>query len=200
VFTAYSNEEAFDIHGRKKADLIITELYGSGMNAVQLCSQIREAPDLRHVSVIICCRDNEVELSQSRSSRANAVVTLPLKPAHLRHKIQELLAVPSRGGYRASFSARCARHSLHNPFDCIAENISVSGMLIETKADLMQGDRINCSLVLPPAASFEAQAEIVRAEKSNAAGDRIRYGLRFSRLDPLARRAIEVLVQNSSRF
>jgi c-di-GMP-binding flagellar brake protein YcgR len=126
------------------------------------------------------------------------VVTLPIKPALLRHKIQELLSVPSRGGYRVRFSARCARHSLRNPFDCVAENISISGMLIETNADLKQGDRINCSLILPPAASFETQGEIVRAEKSKAADDRSRYGLKFSRLDPLARRAIEVLVQNSS--
>lgn len=196
IVTAFSNEEALTVHKKKNADLIITELYGSGMNAVQFCSLLREAPDLRRVSVIVCCRSNEIELRESERCRANAVVTLPVGPDLLRHTVHQLLSIPARGDYRVHFSARCARYSLHNPFDCEIRNISVTGMLIEAAADLRRGDRINCSLVLPPAASFETQLEVVRAVESKAS-DRNRYGVRFSRLDQAARRTIESLVEKN---
>ncbi len=197
MLTAYSNEEAYDIHRKKKADLIITELFGSGMNAVQFCSLIREDRDMRRVSVIICCRDNEIELGESKRCRANAVMTVPIQPSLLRHKVQELLNISLRGNCPVRFSARCARHSLRDPFDCEIENISTTGMLIEASAELNRGDRINCALVLPPAAAFEMQLEVVRTVKSKTGSDRNQYGVRFSRVDQAAQRVIEKLVEKS---
>lgn len=195
IHTAYSNEDALNLHRRKSANLILVELYGAGMNAVQFCSRIREAADLRSVSVIVCCRANDIELAEGRRCRANAVVTLPFEPMRLRQTVYRLLDIPRRGEYRARFSARSAGGPLRGPFDCEIGNISVTGMLIEAGAELNPGDRINCSLALP-AASFDTQFEVVRAVKGDSA-DRNRYGVRFYRLDPSARRAIEVLVEKS---
>lgn len=192
IYTAFSNEDALNLHRKKKADLIITELFGAGMNAVQFCSVIRETPELRRVSVVVYCRDNDVELKESRRCRANAVITLPIERGLLRHTVQQLLAISSRADYRVRFSARCARHSLRNPFECEAENISATGMLIQAGTELSRGDRINFSLTLPAASSFEIQAEVVRTVKS--ANERNRYGLRFSRLDPSAQKTIETIV------
>ncbi len=192
LLTAYSNEDALNLHRRKRAHLILVELYGAGMNAVRFCSLIREAADLRQVSVIVCCHANDIELSESGRCRANAVVTMPFEPARLRQAVRRLLEVPHRGEYRAHFSARSA----DRPFDCEVGNISVTGMLIEAGAELNPGDKINCSLALP-SASFDAQFEVVRAVRGGPA-DRTLYGVRFSRLDPSARRAIEVLVEKSA--
>ena len=61
MLTAYSNTDALRIHRKEKAALIITELYGSGMSAQQFCAQIRDDEELRDVSIIVCCRDNEIE-------------------------------------------------------------------------------------------------------------------------------------------
>lgn len=195
VLTAYSNEDALNLHRRKSAHLILVELYGSGINAVQFCSRIREAADLRRVSVLVCCRANEIELSESGRCKANGVITLPFEPLRLRHTVYRLLNIPQRGEYRARFSACSAGQSRRNNFDCEIGNISVTGMLIEAGADLNPGDKINCSLALP-AAAFDTQLEIVRVVKNNTA-DRNLYGVRFSRLDPSARRAIEILVEKS---
>jgi response regulator RpfG family c-di-GMP phosphodiesterase len=192
VLTAYSNADALKIHRKEKAALIITELYDSGMSAKQFCTQIRDDRELRDVSIIVCCRDNDIELGEAAQCRANAVLTLPLRGAVLRRKVNELLSIPARSSFHAQFSARTSGATSMS-IDCLTENISVTGMLIKSDAELRRGDLLQYSLDLAPARSFSMQAEIVRNEGG-------RYGVRFSRIDPAALRAIEVLVsQNPSR-
>jgi two-component system alkaline phosphatase synthesis response regulator PhoP len=186
VFTAYSNADALRIHQKEKVSLIITELYGSGMSGAQFCSNVRENEELRDVSIIVCCRDNEIELREAAQCRANAVLTMPLSGDALRRKIDALLSIPARGSFHAQFSARTGG-APRIAIDCRTENISVTGMLIRADAELRRGDLLQYSLDLAPAMSFAVQAEVVRA-------DRGRYGVRFARLDPAAQRAIEVLI------
>jgi CheY-like chemotaxis protein len=187
--TAYSNEDALRVQAREKAGVIITELYGSGMNAREFCDRIREDKALRDVSIIVCCRDNEVERAEAVKCRANAVMTLPLRGSLLRRAINEFLSVPARGAFHAQFSAHTSGPR-GLAVACRTENISVTGMLIRADTELRRGDRLLYSLDLAPARSFAMQAEVVRS-------DRGRYGLRFSRLDPAARKAIEALVSRS---
>jgi DNA-binding response OmpR family regulator len=189
VFTAYSNDDALRIHRKEKAALIITELYGSGMSAQQFCAQVRDDEELRDVSIIVCCRDNEIERKEAAQCRANTVLTIPFSGAVLRQHVHEFLSIPTRGIFHAQFSARTSGAPLI-AIDCRTENISVTGMLIKADAELRRGDVLQYSLDLAPAGSFSIQAEVVRND-----GDR--YGVRFSRLDPAARRAIEVLVSRS---
>lgn len=189
VLTAYSNADALRIHRKEKAALIITELYGSGMSAQTFCDHIRDDRGLREVSIIVCCRDNEIELKEAAQCRTNAVLTLPLRVAGLRQKVRELLSIPTRGSFEARFSARTGGVS-PMAIDCRTENISVTGMLIKADAELRRGDLLQYSLDLAPVRSFAVQAEVVR-------NDRGRYGVRFSRIDPAARRAIEVLVSRN---
>lgn len=197
IITAYSNEDALKVHKREKAALIVTELYGSGMNGVEFCSRLREDADLRGVSVIMFCRDNEVELEEAARCRANAVLTLPVQRALLREHILRLLSISFRGSYHVSFSAQRAG-SRGATVDCRTENISVSGMLIAANAELLRGETLRYSLELPPHRSFLMQAEVVRAD-AGTPSDRRRYGVRFSQLDPAARHAIEILVSREHR-
>jgi DNA-binding response OmpR family regulator len=190
LLTAYSNEDALRLHRKERAALIITELYGSGMNGRQFCSQVRDEEGLRHVSIIVCCRDNEVERKEAAQCRANAVLTLPLRGALLLEKARQFLNISTRGSFHVQFSARTKRVP-GMTIDCRSENISVTGMLIKSDAELRRGDQLQYSLYLAPAQSFPMQGEVVRNEQG-------RYGVRFSRLDPAARSAIEILVSQHS--
>ena len=193
TLTVSSNEDALNMYRKQKADLIITELHGSGLTGFELCSIIREEPALRRVSTIVFCEDSQAAIKEGVSCRANAVLMLPVNPALLRKTVQQLLSVPGRTHYRHSFIAHCARLSGRSFIECQVENISVTGMLIEANAVLKKGDRILCSLTLPPALSIETQAEVIRTAKTTT--DHNLYGLRFSSLAPSARRAIETLLQ-----
>jgi response regulator RpfG family c-di-GMP phosphodiesterase len=189
VLTAYSNADALRIHRKEKAALIITELYGSGMSAQQFCTQIRNDDELRDVSIIVCCRDNEIERKEAAQCRANAVLSLPFNGGMLRKYVHEFLNIPARGSFHAQFSAKTSG-AQHKAIDCRTENISVTGMLIKADAELRRGDKLQYSLDLASSRLFAVQAEVVR-------NDRDRYGVRFSRIDPAARRAIEALVRQS---
>jgi DNA-binding response OmpR family regulator len=187
MLTAYSNDDVLRIHRKVKAALIILGLYGSGVNARQFCDEIRGDGELRSVSIILCCRDNGIELKEALQCRVNAVLTLPLSAARLRGKVDELLSIPARCSFDARFSARTSAAS-RPAIDCRTENISATGMLIKADAELRRGDLLQYTLNLAPVARpFAVHAEVVR-------NDQGRYGVRFSRLDPAARRAIEVLV------
>ncbi len=192
TITAYSNEDALNVHWKHKADLIMVELYGSGMNAIQLCSMIREDPGIRKVSIIVFCRDNEIELRESRRCRANAVLTLPVQSSLLRSVVQKLLMISERTDYRLRFIAHSTRASDRGHFECEVENISVTGMLIGADAVLKKGDKISCSLALHHAVAVEALAEVTRTVTT--ASRHNKYGLRFFHLDPADRRAIETLI------
>ncbi len=190
MITAYSNEQALELHRSRKADLIITTLYGAGMNPVLFCSTLREDEGVRGVSIIVYCRDNEVERSESAQCRANAVLTLPVNGALLRETMLRLLSVPPRHIFRGTFMAR--RNSAADAtIDCLMENISVTGMLFEAGANLHKGEKLLCTLTLPSAPPFVTLAEVVRKSHELAPSKGTWYGARFTRLDPTARRAIE---------
>ncbi len=190
MITAYSNEQALELHRSRKADLLITTLYGSGMNTVQLCSTLREDESARGVSIIVCCRDNEVERAESAQCKANAVLTIPVNGTLLRETMLRLLRVPPRHTVRSTFSAR--RNSPADAaIDCLMENISVTGMLFEASTNLQKGEKLFCTLTLPSAPPFVTQAEVVRTSREQSPSKTMRYGARFTRLDPVARRAIE---------
>ncbi len=189
MLTAYSNADALRIYRKERAAVIITELYGSGMITQHFCAQVREDAELRDVSIIVCCRDNEIERMEAAQCRANAVLTFPLHGAELRQKVHEFLSIPPRGSFQAQFSARTSK-APRVAIDCRTENISVTGMLIKADAELSRGDVLQYSLELAPARSFAMQAEVVR-------NDRGSYGVRFSHPDPAALRAIEALVSRN---
>lgn len=196
VITAYSYGEAVKIHLSRKADLIITELYGPDMSTVRFCSLLRGEAGTRGVSIILYCRDNEVERSESAGCKANAVLTLPVDRRLLRGTMQRLLNVPPRRAFQTAFRARRSRIDAF--IDCCTLNISVSGMLIEAAADLHHGEQLHFSLALPAAPALAAQAEVVRAARTESPSRGMWYGLRFSRIDPATRRAIERIVSNPS--
>lgn len=199
VFTAYSNEEVLKIHGAEKVDLIITLIHLPGMSTADLCSLIRTIPNLRSVSMIIYSSDKEKDIALSERCRANAVMTLPVNAALQLDKIQELLNISSRGSCRVLLSVSLEGHLLGKPFTCTSENISASGLLMETHRNLERGDRIDCSLVLPDSTRVKTSGEIVRAIKNPTRFNPNWYGVKFSALAPEARCAIEALVNKRSQ-
>jgi DNA-binding response OmpR family regulator len=199
VFTAYSNEEVLKVHSTEKVDLIITLFRLPGMSTSYLCSLIRTIHNLRSVSMIIYSSDEEEDIALSERCRANAIMTLPVNASLLLDKMQDLLEIPSRGSCRVLLSVRLEGHLLGKPFTCNSENISASGLLMETHRNLERGDRIACSLVLPDSTRVKTNGEIVRAIKNPTRFDPNWYGVKFSSLAPEAKCAIEALVEKRSQ-
>lgn len=199
VFTAASNDEALKIHREERVHLIITQLDMPGMATEQFCSLVREDPELRAVSVIMICTNNRAEIEQSSRCRANAVILRPVNPALLLAKAQQLLDISWRETYRVLLSLTVDGNAKDTPFFCRSQNISTSGMLIETDKTLPYGDRVICSFFLPDSMRIQAAGEIVRIPQQATGSTVKQYGVKFSNLTPEARQALEAFVEKKAQ-
>jgi CheY-like chemotaxis protein len=199
VFTAASNDEALKIHREERVHLIITQLDMPGMATEQFCSLVREDPELRAVSVIMICTNNRAEIEQSSRCRANAVILRPVNPALLLAKAQQLLDISWRETYRVLLSLTVDGNAKDTPFFCRSQNISTSGMLIETDKTLPHGDRVICSFFLPDSMRIQAAGEIVRIPQQATGSTVKQYGVKFSNLTPEARQALEAFVEKKAQ-
>jgi hypothetical protein len=78
-------------------------------------------------------------------------------------------------------------------FTATSYNISISGMLLETKRELNKGDKLYCSFNIAHS-EITTQCLIVRVERTDAG--RFRYGARFMGLDTKAIVVIEQYVKS----
>ena len=194
-FTADTNEEVLKIHRAEQAHLIITQLKRSGMSSREFCSIIREDPGLSRVSILLICANIPSELEECTRCRANAVLTRPPDTAALIEKAQEFLSISSRASYRCLLNVAVESVVGNTQFFCKSENISATGMLIETDYALARGDIVSCSFFLPGRFRIIVTAEVVR-EAGHAQGSGAgRFGLRFTGLSTEAEREVELFIE-----
>jgi CheY-like chemotaxis protein/Tfp pilus assembly protein PilZ len=199
LFSASTNDELFRIHGTEKADLIIATLDTPGMKSEELYAAIRAARELCAVSVILLCRDEPGALERGEQCGANAVMTLPVDTALLLEKAQQLLDISWRESFRVLTSVRIEGANRARTFFCRSENLSASGILIETERVMAKGDQVVCSFTLPDSTRIKTPGEIVRVVE-NAGGSRMnRYGVKFAPLAPEAKASIDTYVERKSQ-
>ena len=192
VFTATSAEEGFRIHRGERVHLLITELDLPDMGGDLLCSRIRQRKGLRHISIIVVCRDVPEEIARAKSCGANGRLLKPVTPEQLDACVGKLLAVPTRRNCRVLVRAQAHDERSEATLFGMSLNISVSGLLIESDDLLAVGDRISCLFFLPDARQIKAVGEVARTARLTRMTNQ--YGIRFIHLYPQARSEIESFV------
>jgi len=197
ILTAATGSDAIEVHRRERADMIIAELTMPDMQGDKLCSQLRKEEALKHVLVILACSDTPDNRARIARCGANDWVATPLDPEKLQDSISRLFSISMRMGYRVILMAKV--HSEWNavPFFCTSQNISDTGILIESDKILNHGDRITCRFFLPGACQVEANGEIVRS--INMPDGSVHYGVRFIDMATEYRTAIESFVAQITR-
>jgi CheY-like chemotaxis protein len=194
VFTAPTNDDLLAVHRAEQVNLIISQLDMPGMKSDQLYAAIRNDGELRKVSLIMLCNGRPGDREQAERCTANAVLTQPVDSALLLKKAQDLLDISWRESYRVLLSVNITGTSKDSAFFCRSENISTTGLLVETDRVLKEGDRVVCSFFLPGARQIVAPGEIVRSLNSAQKAGQRRYGVKFDKLTPEAKSAIEAFV------
>lgn len=197
IFTTTSSRDALEIHRSENMDLMIIDLDMPELNGDELCSLIRKDHMMQQVSVIMVGTASESDINRYRRCQANAYVTKPIKPLQLLEKVSQLLDIPERKSYRVLLKVTVNGSSPDETFFCSSQNISSSGILIETDKALQKGDSVNCSFFLPGAERISVNAEVVRVT-ANGTGS-FHYGARFLDLRSQYRTAIESFVMNKSK-
>ncbi len=196
TYPAVTSEEVLNIHGVRKADLIITDLALPLMGGAKLCAAIRSDAALKHVSIIMACDDAEAPLSACGEAGANAVLSKPVDPVQLFSKISELLVIPLRKDLRVLLRVSVKGREGDSSFFASSQDISISGMLLETDRGLKKGDRLICSLNIGHSEVTTA-CEVTRVNKT--ASGRLRYGVKFLNLDTKSLIVIEQFVKINVR-
>jgi CheY-like chemotaxis protein len=191
-FPVQSSEEMLDVHGAKKADLIIVDALFPKMGGVKLCSTIRSDAELKYVSIIVICDDTEAALSECREAGANVVMPKPVDYGELLWKVSELLVVQQRKELRVLLRGSIKGMEGDNPFIAQSRNISLSGMELATDYALQLGDQLTCAFNI-------AHSEVTvtcRVERvdDKALGLR-RYGVSFMNCDTKSLIIIENFVK-----
>jgi CheY-like chemotaxis protein len=200
LFTAATSEDILAIHKTEKVNLIIAPLDMPGMKSEQIYAAIRDDRELRAVSVILVCPDNPSDVERCSLCKANAVMTLPVNVSQLLEKSQQLMDISWRESYRVLLSVRVEGSTKDMSFFCSSENISTTGILIETDKVLKQGDHVQCSFFLPDAKQIKTSGQIIRVIKQATGAKNSRYGVNFNQLSAEAQAAIEDFVEKKSRM
>ncbi len=200
MFYAATNDEMLSIHSAEKVNLIITQPDMAGMPTDQLFTAVRSNDALRKVSLIIVCSETQADRERAQLCSPNVILTLPLDATELLKKAQHLLDIPWRESYRVLLSVNIEGNSRDKAFFCRSENISATGLLLETDKSLHEGDRLICSFFLPESKQITATGQVVRAMKQSDKSPTRQYGVRFDRLMPDAKTAIEVFVERKAQM
>ncbi len=198
VFTADSNEEALKIHQAEKVNLIIAQLKRLGMSSQQFCALIRKNPELSKVLLIIICANIRSEIEESSKCKADSVLTRPFNTEVILENARELLGISLRAALRVLLQVTVEGTTGALSFFCHSVNISATSMLIEAEQNLTMGDGITCSFFLPASAQIIAAAEVIRIIKQSRGFAPTLYGIRFTRIGPEARRAVEEFVEKNA--
>jgi len=195
LFPASSSEEILDLHGVNRADLIITEAALSLMGGAQLCSRIRSDAELKYVSIIIIgdeTENSENSLSQCKEAGANVVIRRPLEPGMLLWQASQQLVIPIRKDMRVLLRVSIKNLDGSAPFFAWSQNISLSGMLLETDRALKLGDRLTCAFNIAHSEitlTCSVERIVTTASISN------QYGVRFTNCDTKSLIIIENFVK-----
>ena len=156
--------------------------------AVDLLRTLRQEGATRRISLAaIADADSEIEL---RRSGANLVLHAPVDPVAWDRRLEELLDVPPRreARLRAAFEVWCRSDPSAEAREAVVLNMSVRGMLIETRETLPVGSTVDLRLSLPGDADPVALIGLV-VRTTAVEGGRFRNGVQFLILrDPVRER------------
>jgi CheY-like chemotaxis protein len=200
ILPAVSNREVLEIHSAEKADLIIANLVEDVLSGELLCSNIRDNKELCRVSLIIIHSGAASDMMRISACRANAFLEKNVDPAILLSKTRQLMSIPERETYRTPIGLKVLCDMKNSPFQGYSENISVTGMLVDSEKILSKGEIISCCFVLPDSIHVKTDAEIVRIDASTTEHDTNRYGIRFLDLEDEFRTAIKDYVGKRKRL
>jgi DNA-binding response OmpR family regulator len=196
LISAYTGEEALTMLHGDKIDLMISELDMPGMNGDELCSALREDGSLKNISVIMIGLQGQESVDRIQACGANSFLSKPLSPKELYGVVNELLNVHGRENYRVLMKVTVKGISKDVSFFCTSQNLSASGVLLETTKLLSKGDEIECSFFLR-SDNIAVTGEVVREEMKPP--NTYHYGIKFLNLHSNTSDLIEGFVESRKK-
>ena len=191
ILTASSGADILRIHGDEEVDLIIMNLKMSSMDGDVVCTTIRNSDALKKVSIIIICDNDKSEISRCQACGANAFITNPVDYKEVFRNIKKFLYVAERKDLRIIFQVFIKGEQNDRFFFANTENISISGILLQTDEVIEKGERTTCSFFLGNNL-ITLKGKIMRVlEKEN---NQFNYGIQFININLSTQKMLEELI------
>ena len=180
TFTAFSNDEVLDIHRRHKMNLIIHDTGLQGMSSARLCHTIRKDKALCNVFLITVCSDERSAKEVDATCEVDSIFVKPLRPELIKLKAYQFLTVYPRASYRTVVTINVRNREETLSFLGKSENISATGMLLQSDKVLFMDDLVTCSFFLPSGTRIRTGGRVVRYEPHPSTSGLHRYGIKFA--------------------
>lgn len=195
LHAAATTEEVLFLHREIRADLIIMDAAQPGMGGMALAGMIRRDDALKAVSIIMAWDGDRESLPAPSQTGANALIAKPVDSVELLQKVSDLLVVSQRKNMRVLLRVAVSG-SPESPIFAQSENVSISGMLLETSHPFAPGDRMTCAFLIGHS-DIRTAAEVVRIVPTPSG--RYQCGVRFLNLDTKSMIVIEQFVRTRIR-
>jgi CheY-like chemotaxis protein len=153
-FTAPDGQSVLDVARPIKARMVVLDAADPGTEAV--IRRLREDPQTRSISIAVLARTPSPEQQEALAGAgANAVLTETDGPAYWDDLFEQLLGVPPRQEVRVPVAITIWSRRDPGPgveVVGVSINVSVTGLLIETRTPLTTGTTLNLSFRLPTSA------------------------------------------------
>jgi hypothetical protein len=126
---------------------------------------------------MVLCADSDDDYDRCLNCRANSFMKMPVNMAVFLQEAHQLLNVSRRVACRVDVEMEVSMEGLQGKLAGHSENISASGILVITEAELNEGDSIACTFTLPEGGTFSVEATVVRVMEEP--GGKKKYGLSF---------------------
>ncbi len=182
AFPALDIVEGAEILMRVPMDLVIAD--ARDVDAVQLHEDVKAITDTVQVPVVLVVPAATEDVLRSAFSDLTSVflVAFPVSTKYLLELSNRLVSIPNRKYVRVLVQMRVPGEKSTTVF-AFSRNISESGMLLETEAQLRLGDLVGMNFMLPGVGGgtpIDARGEIVRLQEGESASTVRLYGLRFT--------------------
>jgi len=175
IISAPTVETMLKIHEEQHADLIIAEANTPEMGGIWLCKKVRGMQDTKEVSVLLIVQGERDLIDECLRSGANDLIIKPIIQQDLLRRTSELLQIAKRADMRVLMNISVLGKA-STPFYSTTQNISTSGILIETSKVMKLGERLSLSFFLR-LKKITLNGEIVRVIQKGL--HLYQYGIRF---------------------
>jgi two-component system phosphate regulon response regulator PhoB len=92
VITARDGQEALELAGSEKPDLLITDYHMPGLSGLELCRRLKEEPATSHIpAIMLTARGYNLEASDTEKSGIVRMISKPFSPRLLLEMVNETI-------------------------------------------------------------------------------------------------------------
>jgi len=192
ILTAMSGEEALEIAKAEKPDIVLLDYVMPGIAGDEVCRRVKDDPNTKDTIVImVTTKGDEKDTKLCRDAGCDDIVLKPINQRELLEKVARYLDIEYRVHFRILIRIEVEGRWRDGFFMGEANDLSRSGMLLTSDAELKVGERINVQFVVPGSREpISVTGSVARVTADNEKPGKFLIGLEFEDLEPEIEQAI----------